>query len=58
MSEVIGNPPRSAPGNAPAIAQDNPDGHVTATRRLLRRLVAAAGQRDGKQNNQRPEDAG
>src|SRR5437660_9305202 len=38
MSEVIGNPPRSTPGSAPAIAQANPDGHVTATRRLLRRL--------------------
>src|SRR5207247_3613724 len=38
MSEVIGNPPRSTPGSTPAIAQANPDGHVTATRRLLRRL--------------------
>src|SRR6266496_665902 len=38
MSEVIGNPPRSTPGSTPAIAQSSPDGHVTATRRLLRRL--------------------
>src|SRR5881227_3343737 len=38
MSEVIGNPPRSTPGSTPAIAQASADGHVTATRRLLRRL--------------------
>src|SRR6266481_8450590 len=38
MSEVIGNPPRSAPGGTPGTAQANPAGHVTATRRLLRRL--------------------
>jgi phosphotransferase system enzyme I (PtsP) len=38
MSEVVGNPPRSPRGSTPAIAQDNPNGHVTATRRLLRRL--------------------
>ena len=34
MSEVIGN----APASTPAIAPDNSNGHVTATRRLLRRL--------------------
>jgi phosphotransferase system, enzyme I, PtsP len=34
MSEVIGNPPASIP----APAADKSDGHVTATRRLLRRL--------------------
>jgi hypothetical protein len=42
MSEVIGK----APGSMPAIAQDDPDGHITATRRLLRRLrgiMAASG---------------
>ena len=38
MSEVVGNPPRSTPGSTPAIPQDSPNGHVTATRRLLRRL--------------------
>ena len=39
MSEVIGNtPPGSPPANPPAVAHDNPDQHVTATRRLLRRL--------------------
>src|SRR5690349_19832172 len=38
MSEVIGNPPGSPPGGPPAAAQSNSDGHVTATRRLLRRL--------------------
>ena len=34
MSEVIGN----APGSTPGLAPDNSAGHVTATRRLLRRL--------------------
>src|SRR5258708_18864790 len=38
MSEGIGNPARSTPGSSPGIPQDNPNGHVTATRRLLRRL--------------------
>ena len=43
MSEVIGNAPGSPPGSTPAIAPhdpngDDPNGHVTATRRLLRRL--------------------
>jgi phosphotransferase system enzyme I (PtsP) len=38
MSEVIGNAPGNTPGSSPAIAQDDPNGHVTATRRLLRRL--------------------
>jgi phosphotransferase system, enzyme I, PtsP len=42
MSDVVVNPPATAPGNAPA----EPAGHVTATRRLLRRLrgiMAASG---------------
>src|SRR5689334_9746222 len=38
MSEVIGNPPGNPPGGPPGAAQSNSDGHVTATRRLLRRL--------------------
>ena len=42
VSKPTGGPPVPADGKAPestpAIAQDDPDGHVTATRRLLRRL--------------------
>ncbi len=37
MSEVIGNPPPSAPPAA-TVAPERSDGHVTATRRLLRLL--------------------
>ena len=42
MSEVIGNAaqgtPASTPASTPQAAADNPSGHATATRRLLRRL--------------------
>jgi phosphotransferase system enzyme I (PtsP) len=38
MSEVIGRPPAGIPADAAAGASDRADGHVTATRRLLRRL--------------------
>ena len=39
MTEIIINlPPGVTPGNPPVTAPDNSDGHVTAIRRLLRRL--------------------
>src|SRR6266516_1220371 len=38
MSEVIGRPPASMPAGTAAGASDKDDGHVGATRRLLRRL--------------------
>src|SRR3954453_14083248 len=38
MSDVIGGAPGGNPPGPPAIAPDTSDGHVTATRRLLRRL--------------------